>query len=355
MPKNPFENFHRVPSAEELINAAFHRAESKSASIPSQANSIMKAKRNEVKRVQNSNQYLIDRIKKIIKSVPNIDDLHPFYRDLAHLLVNNDELKRNLGKLNGLIPVLQKLEKQIIKRINEQTTPQNCAKIRRQYFARADSIIRKQQNTLEFLNDAREALKRIPTIDTSLPSVVVAGYPNVGKSSLVRSISSAKPEICEYPFTTKRIIIGVYRNNLNVKLFQIIDTPGVLDRPMEKRNEIEKQSILALRIISNIIIFIIDPTETSGYSVDHQIALFNEIMENFISKIEIPYFILLNKMDLATKEQIDYVINKLKLDEDMYILTDAKNGQNIDKVISKITDIIKEYDLLPLTFDHLEY
>ena len=45
----------------------------------------------------------------IIQSVPNLDALHPFYQELSHLLVDKDKLKQNLGRLNGLIPVMQKL------------------------------------------------------------------------------------------------------------------------------------------------------------------------------------------------------------------------------------------------------
>jgi len=39
-------------------------------------------------------------------------------------------------------------------------------------------------------------------------TVVVAGYPNVGKSSFIRLVSTAEPEIAAYPFTTKGVIVG---------------------------------------------------------------------------------------------------------------------------------------------------
>ncbi len=348
VPENPFEKFHPVLSADELIEIAFKKGESKSASIPTKAKAILKAKRNEVKRVQNVNEYILNRILKVIQSVPNLGELHPFYQELSHLLVSNDMLKKNLGKINGIIPVLKRLESEIIRKINKQDSPNHCAGVRRQYFARTSSILKKQKKTFKFLEDSRKKLKIIPTIDTALPSVVIAGYPNVGKSSLVSIISSANPEICEYPFTTKKIIIGIHRAEEDYKLFQIIDTPGILDRPMNERNEIEKQSILALRTISNIAVFMFDPTESCGFPVDSQLSLFREIKKYFIDIVKIPYIILLNKMDIATEDEIQFIINKIELEKNCFIRTNAKDGTNINEFVKKIREIIIKENLLPL-------
>ena len=354
MPINPFESFSPVLDADTLLDIAFGKSTSKSPSIPKFANSIMKAKRKEVNRIQNVNGYLLKRIKQIIQSVPNLDEIHPFYQELSHLLVNKDFLRKNLGKLNGLIPVLNKLASDTIRKINYSETPNHCAIARRQYFGRTSSIFKKQVETFKFLESARLKLKKIPTIDTTLPSIVVAGYPNVGKSSLVSYISSARPEICEYPFTTKRIIIGVHMSeSLGIKLFQMIDTPGILDRPMNQRNEIEKQSILAMRAISNIVVFVFDPTMSCGYSIDSQISLFNEIKSEFIDVIKVPYIILLNKIDIASPEEMLTVKEKLGLKDLNYVETNAKDGTNINVLIEKITEIIKMEGLFSLDFSHL--
>ena len=109
MAKNPFEDFYPVPSVDELIDIAFGRGSKKGASIPQRFNSVLRAKRSEVKRIKNVSVQIIVRIKNIIQSVPNLDILHPFYQELSHLLVDKDKLKQSLGRLNGIIPVLQKL------------------------------------------------------------------------------------------------------------------------------------------------------------------------------------------------------------------------------------------------------
>ena len=54
----------------------------------------------------------------------------------------------------------------------------------------------------------QQELRRIPVIDLSLPTIVLVGAPNVGKSSIVRAVSTGTPEVNDYPFTTRGVCIG---------------------------------------------------------------------------------------------------------------------------------------------------
>jgi len=353
MTKSPFEQISKIFTADELISIAFRRADSKSASLPRTLKKIIRSRRKEINKINNVNEYLINKIKDIIQSFPNFEELHPFYREFIDLLIDKDKFKLLLGRLNGIIPILKNIEIGIIKKIKSSEDPGTCAALRRQFFARIKSVIKEQKYNFEELEFIRVQLKKIPAIDISLPSIVISGYPNVGKSSLVAKISTAKPEICEYPFTTKNIIIGVYKDENNTKLFQIIDTPGILDRPMSERNIIEKQAILALRTISNIVIFMIDPTYSCGYSVDNQISLFNEIRNEFIEKVKVPYLVLINKIDIASKEMVEEVLNKLNLEEEKYLKISAKEGP-FTELLNRIKYLIEKYRLIDFSFKKLK-
>ena len=114
---------------------------------------------------------------------------------------------------------------------------------------------------------------------------------------------------------------------------QIMDTPGILDRPMIKRNHIELQAILALRLISDLIIFIFDPSLASGYSVESQVKLYNEIKSNFSKEGKTEIIIVFNKMDIANNDEIESLKKVLNLKEGEYFLTNALKGENLDKVI----------------------
>jgi nucleolar GTP-binding protein len=332
---NPFSQFYHIPNSNELLDIAFKRAMKSSAKVSKNAPILIKARKKEYKRIKVATDELISRILAIIKSVPLIDEVQEFYRELASLLVDIDTLKLTLGKLNGILPIFNQLERDYARQLSHIENPKDADRIRRAAFGRISSIIKKQNNNLEYLNSIRGKLREIPSIDYTMPCVVVAGYPNVGKSSLVKNISTNKKiEVQEYPFTTKSLILGhltIKRAFDEIKI-QIMDTPGILDRPMYKRNTIELQAILALRYISDLIIFIFDPTPASGYTVDSQIELFHEIKESFSKDKKVDIIIVFNKMDLAKSKELDYLKQKLDLGSGKYFLTNALTGVNLDQL-----------------------
>lgn len=75
----------------------------------------------------------------------------------------------------------------------------------------------------------------------------------------------------------------------------MIDSPGILDHPLEERNTIEMQSITALAHLKACILFFIDISESCGYTIDQQISLFNNIKPLFLNK---PVLIVFSKIDL---------------------------------------------------------
>jgi len=338
--KNPFNEFYHVPNSKELLDIAFKRGMKSSAQVSRNAPILIKAKKKESRRIKVTIEELLDRIQRIIKMVPIIDDLPDFYKELASILVNIDELKLTLGKINGILPILRNIEREYISRLSKIENPKEGDQLRRAAFGRVSSIINKQNSNLEYLNEIRGRLREIPSIDYTIPCVVVAGYPNVGKSSIVKNISTNKKiEIKEYPFTTKKLNMGhleIQRRFDKIKI-QIMDCPGILAL-RAKRNYIERQAILALRLISDLILYIFDPTPACGYNIDSQIELYKEVKQNFAKDGKIEIVIVFNKKDLASLSEIKYLEERLNLQKDDYFLTNALSGENLDKISSYLKE-----------------
>ncbi len=337
--KNPFNEFYHVPNSQELLDIAFKRAMRSSAKVSKNAPILIKAKKKETLRIKVAIKEIVDRILNIIKMVPIIAELPDFYKELASLLVDIDELKLTLGKLNGILPVLSQIEREYTKKLSQIEAPNEGDALRRSVFGRVSSIVKKQNGNLLYLNNIRGRLREIPSIDDSLPCIVVAGYPNVGKSSIVKEISTNKKiDVQEYPFTTKKLNLGhlIIKRRFDKISLQLMDTPGILDRPMAERNSIELQAVLALRLISDLILYIFDPTPACGYDINAQIELYHEIKENLTKDGEIDMIIIFNKMDLTSILEIEYLKKMLQLRDEDFFLTDALKGENLDSLKSYI-------------------
>jgi nucleolar GTP-binding protein len=141
-------------------------------------------------------------------------------------------------------------------------------------------------------------------------------------------ISSAKPEIAEYPFTTKAVSIGHFMHE--GRRYQVIDIPGLLDRPLSKRNKIELQAISALRHLGDVILFILDPSETCGYSLTSQKHLLNEIKR----ELKTPVLVVANKCDLegVRGAEADMLMSHMS----------AETGEGIAEVKARLIEMLKE-------------
>lgn len=288
-----------IPTAEELIRQFLSRYRTIEAKSPSTLSGIERLRRLEVSRVKGTTNWLLNVIKGIVYNMPFINDLNPFYKELVSLLINVDEYKHSLGKLVNVDVALRSISRDALNMIKEAQDRDGVVRARKMYISRVIDVINDVEPELRTLKSMAIKLSRIPSISVEKPTIVVSGMPNTGKSSLVACVSTKKPEIADYPFTTKQLIIG-HVKVYGVYAVQVIDTPGLLDRPLSERNSIELQAILALRHLSDAVIFIVDPTTHSGYPLNSQLNLLREISQNFKTNI----IVAVNKVDIATQEEV---------------------------------------------------
>lgn len=279
-----------VLTAQEVLDKAFGRASkatAKGADRSSRTRNLAAAK------IRLAGSTIEATLRGYVKGFPSIDRLPPFYRELVDILVERGRLKKHLGAVDWARERAALIARQYVRRVGSAAPP-NVPAVRREAFGRLSSLVKQVGPDLDALVEARRALRRLPIVDPNLPTVVVAGFPNVGKSSIIRAVSSGRPKIADYPFTTKGISLGHFERG--ALRYQILDTPGLLDRPTEKRNRLERQAIAALMHLADGVFFVLDLTETCGYPVEDQRGLLEDVRSLFP---DVPISILENKSDLG--------------------------------------------------------
>lgn len=264
-----------VLTAPELLDKAFRRSGKVGEMHGTREE---KAKQRELARVHAVGNTLTAALRKYEVSFPSFERLPDFHRELLRLTIDVDRARQALGSVKWARERVESLQNEQTRRLKRAPLPE-LGRIRLHAHGRMASVVKQIAKNLAYLTEVRKALRGLPTLSPGNKTIVVAGYPNVGKSSLVRKISSAEPEIAPYPFTTKGVIVGHFTHR-RVR-YQIVDTPGLLDRPLEERNAIELQAVLALRHLADVVVFLLDPSEHCGYPLERQLHLLQEIRNSF--------------------------------------------------------------------------
>lgn len=128
-----------------------------------------------------------------------------------------------------------------------------------------------------------------------IADVGIVGFPNAGKSTLISSVSNARPKIAAYPFTTKAPVLGVVDAADNS--FVIADIPGLIEGSSKGRGLGDR----FLRHIerTKVLIHLIDMAGCSGGDPIKDYQTINQELTNYSKVVsEKPQLIVANKMDL---------------------------------------------------------
>jgi len=295
-----FKKITVVPSAKDFVDIVLSKTQRKTPTVVHPQFEIGRIRQFYMRKVKFSQQTFRDRLALILEDFPLLDDIHPFYADLMNVLYDRDHYKLALGQINTARSLIDNIGKDYLKLLKYGDSLYRCKQLKRAALGRMCTIMLKQQSSLAYLEQVRQHLSRLPSIDPNTRTIIVCGYPNVGKSSFLNKVTRANVDVQPYAFTTKSLFVG--HTDYQYLPWQVIDTPGILDHPLEERNTIEMQSITALAHLRAAILYIIDISEQCGYSIKQQVALFNSIRALFTNK---PVIVVLNKVDVVRLESLN--------------------------------------------------
>ncbi|MFB6184393.1 MAG: NOG1 family protein [Haloarculaceae archaeon] len=327
---HPFEDLPTHLTSAELLDKAFSRA--------ARAGRAKNGLDAQTSMLQTASNIVSDNLESVVTDWPDFENLDPFYLALADAVVREtfegsaastaddggvDTLRQHLSEVGWASRKATEIRNEYQPRLHGDAD--TARKLRKQAFARLADVVEEIDDDLAALSAAREDLRTLPDIRPDEPTVVVAGYPNVGKSSFVNGVTNARNETAAYPFTTTRIHVGhVERDRIR---YQLVDTPGLLDRPADERNEIESQAVSALAHAADAVLVLLDPTGECGYPLDVQLALRDSLVDRF----DVPVLTVANKCDRVDDPETT-------VDADGYM--SVTDGEGVDEILDAAVEAV---------------
>jgi len=191
-----------------------------------------------------------------------------------------------------------------------------------------------------------------------IADVGLVGFPNVGKSTLISSVSAAKPKIANYHFTTLTPVLGVVKVD-EEKSFVMADIPGLIEGASdgiglghEFLRHVER---------CRLIVHVVDASGIEGRDPIEDFKIINSELENFSMELaECPQILAANKCDMASEEQIERVKQFAEENDMPFFAISAATTQGTKELVNIIAQEleklppVKAYEPEPITQEELE-
>lgn len=289
-----------VTPANDLLDVVLNRTQRKTPTVIRPGFKITRIRAFYMRKVKFTGEGFVEKFDDILKGFPNINDVHPFHRDLMDTLYEKNHYKISLAAVSRAKSLVEQVSRDYTRLLKFGQSLFQCKQLKRAALGRMATIVKKLKDPLVYLEQVRQHLGRLPSIDPNTRTLLICGYPNVGKSSFLRCITKSDVEVQPYAFTTKSLYVGHF--DYKYLRFQAIDTPGILDRPTEEMNNIEMQSIYAIAHLRSCVMYFMDLSEQCGFSVEAQVKLFHSIKPLFANK---SVMVVINKTDIIRPEDLD--------------------------------------------------
>ncbi|MFL2946706.1 MAG: NOG1 family protein [Candidatus Poseidoniales archaeon] len=342
-----------VLTVEELLDKAFSKAK-KAGDAVVDKDRVYRTRKQMTRMVGSAGDSLSSTLLDWVRRWPSLDKMSSFDVAMVEAAVGCDGYRQSLGACQWAAEKCVEISQQNAKKLRRMVNLPPMHESRREAYGRISSIMGRIDKNLDFLREARDTLRTLPMIDPTEPCLVVAGAPNVGKSALIASMSSGKPEIAAYPFTTRQLHVGHFVNR-RMK-YQLVDTPGLLDRPMEERNQIEMQAIAALEHVGDLCLFLMDPSESGGTSLEVQTNLLNEVAGllpqtplividgkgDLLENIDAEEWAAVCEMEAALSEDPEGPIPEIRNPDTGHLVISATESAGIERLRYEIIERIGE-------------
>ena len=174
-----------------------------------------------------------------------------------------------------------------------------------------------------------------------LADVGLLGFPNVGKSTFLSTVTDARPKIADYQFTTLEPNLGVVKSN-NGESFVIADIPGII----EGASEGVGLGLQFLRHIerTRLLLHLVDVSGASGRNPVEDFNVINEELKKYSEKLsQRKQIIVASRSDIIQDEELYNELKKLAEEKKMeFFKISSVTGEGIKELLDYVSKILKD-------------
>lgn len=193
-----------------------------------------------------------------------------------------------------------------------------------------------------FARDGEKGIEKEFILELKLlADVGLLGFPNVGKSTFISKVTSAKPKIADYHFTTLVPNLGVVKGEYGDS-FVIADIPGIIEGASEGTG-------LGLQFLRHIertrlLLHFLDVSGVEGRNPVEDFKIINEELKKYSEKlIRRKQIIVANKIDVIQDNSLLDKVEKIAKDQEIELFKiSAVTGEGIKELMRRVSELLKE-------------
>ena len=193
-----------------------------------------------------------------------------------------------------------------------------------------------------FARDGEKGIEKEFILELKLlADVGLLGFPNVGKSTFISKVTSARPKIADYHFTTLVPNLGVVKGEYG-NSFVIADIPGIIEGASEGTG-------LGLQFLRHIertrlLLHFLDVSGVEGRNPVDDFKIINEELKKYSEKLyKRKQIIVANKVDIMQDEALYKEVEILAKNNNLELFKiSAVTGEGIDTLINRVSELLKE-------------
>lgn len=190
-----FKNIKTIPAAKDLINITLSKTQRKTPTVVHPQYHISRIRTFYIRKVKFTAETLHEKFTEVLEGFPKLEEIHPFYADWINILYDKDHYKLALGHIHSAKNMMDNIAKDYVRYLKYADTPYRCKMLKRAALGRMMTAVKRLGPSLNFLEEVRKHLARLPSINPLTRTLLICGFPNTGKTSFLNRITHANGDV----------------------------------------------------------------------------------------------------------------------------------------------------------------